>query len=143
MNWLWWSFRESKLSMVVGLDLEQWLWPRPSFRPEGKCISTRARQICFAFTGPLEVPGRHSIVASGISSVSLAMTDLLVVKISLYVGGVLEHQLCCREELWHHDKVLSLWNDKTKKAFLLLVALVIVVDHSNNTAIANSPLCSL
>ena len=64
------------------------------------------------------------------------MTDLLVVKVSLYVGGVLEPQLCLRAELWHHDEILSLWNDKTKKAFLLLVVLVIMVYHGNNTAIA-------
>lgn len=125
-----------RLSRVVGWDLEKWLWHRPRSGPKRRCVCSRARQIGFACTGTLEVPGSPGIAARGISSVSLAMTDLLVVKVSLYVGGVLEPQLCLRAELWHHDEILSLWNDKTKKAFLLLVVLVIMVYHGNNTAIA-------
>ena len=119
----------------MGWDLEKWLWHRLRSGPKGRCVCSRARQIGFACTGTLEVPGSPGIAARGISSVSLAMTDL-VVKVSLYVGGVLEPQLCLRAELWHHDEILSLWNDKTKKAFLLLVVLVIMVYHGNNTAIA-------
>jgi hypothetical protein len=33
---------------------------------------------------------------------------------SLDVGGVLEHQLWLRAELWCPDEILSLWNYKPK-----------------------------
>jgi hypothetical protein len=78
-----------RLSRVVGWELEQQLCHRPSCGPKGRCVCRRARQIGFAYAGSLEIPGRPGIAARDISSVSLAMTDLLVVKISLYVGGVL------------------------------------------------------
>lgn len=68
----------------------------------------------YASTGPLGVPGRPGFGAGGVTSVNLALTDLLGVKMFPDVGGFLEHQLCPRAELWHPDEILSLWNYKPK-----------------------------
>jgi hypothetical protein len=55
----------AKLFMRQGL--EHWFLPRPSCRPEGKCVSSRVRHIGFASTGPLGVPVRPGLGAGGLS----------------------------------------------------------------------------